>query len=376
VRKAKHGLPRFLEVDHEFAWLLGLYVADGSRRDRQFVISNHDPDVLDRAQGILRRLGIPVYRREGHDVTGCSALLSLALKWLGVGEGAHLKRVPSIVFGWPVRRIQGFLDGLVDGDGSRDPQRTSVWTSSEGLVGDLLLLAERVGRRAGSSMRERQGRRLWQVYLPINEHKLLTSVPLPDRLLVRIREETGLKQAAASRLAGFTHATDLCNIERRSGRDAVRLATLRCLRSAYARRPECPPSLPLLDRLVDGHLLWDTVVEVRDTDELEPIFDLEVRPAGRRIENFLAGRGGVFCSNTAGFVDSGFNGHLTLELSNVANLPIAIYPGMRIGQISFLRMSSAAEAPYGSEGTRSKYQGQRGPTPSRYYLNFRDKGSG
>jgi len=83
------------------------------------------------------------------------------------------------------------------------------------------------------------------------------------------------------------------------------------------------------------------------------------------------GRLGLLIHSTAGFVDAGFSGHLTLELSNVANLPIAIYPGMKIGQISFLRMSTAAEHPYGSDATRSKYQGQRGPTPSRYYLNFR-----
>jgi len=82
------------------------------------------------------------------------------------------------------------------------------------------------------------------------------------------------------------------------------------------------------------------------------------------------GRLGLLIHSTAGFVDSGFRGHLTLELSNVANLPIAIYPGMKIGQISFLRMTTPADVPYGSDAARSKYQGQRGPTPSRYYLNF------
>jgi dCTP deaminase len=82
------------------------------------------------------------------------------------------------------------------------------------------------------------------------------------------------------------------------------------------------------------------------------------------------GRLGLLIHSTAGFVDAGWSGHLTLELSNVANLPIAIYPGMKIGQISFIRMTSPAERPYGSAETRSKYQGQRGPTPSRYYLNF------
>jgi dCTP deaminase len=82
------------------------------------------------------------------------------------------------------------------------------------------------------------------------------------------------------------------------------------------------------------------------------------------------GRLGLLIHSTAGYVDPGFEGHLTLELSNVANLPITIYPGMKIGQISFFRLSSPAEHPYGSSGVGSKYQGQRGPTPSRFYENF------
>jgi dCTP deaminase len=82
------------------------------------------------------------------------------------------------------------------------------------------------------------------------------------------------------------------------------------------------------------------------------------------------GRLGLLIHSTAGYVDPGFEGHLTLELSNVANLPITIYPGMRIGQISFFRLSSPADKPYGSKGVGSKYQGQRGPTPSRYHENF------
>lgn len=83
------------------------------------------------------------------------------------------------------------------------------------------------------------------------------------------------------------------------------------------------------------------------------------------------GRLGLLIHSTAGFVDAGWDGHLTLELSNVANLPITLYPGMKIGQISFLRMTTPAEVPYGSSAVGSKYQGQRGPTPSRYYENFR-----
>src|SRR5205814_6354234 len=85
------------------------------------------------------------------------------------------------------------------------------------------------------------------------------------------------------------------------------------------------------------------------------------------------GRLGLLIHSTAGFVDAGWDGHLTLELSNVANLPITLYPGMKIGQISFLQMTTAADQPYGSSGLGSKYRGQRGPTPSRYFENFRPR---
>jgi dCTP deaminase len=82
------------------------------------------------------------------------------------------------------------------------------------------------------------------------------------------------------------------------------------------------------------------------------------------------GRLGLLIHSTAGFVDAGFAGNLTLELSNVANLPITLYPGMKIGQISLFRMSSPAEHPYGSNRLGSKYLDQVGPTPSRYWENF------
>jgi dCTP deaminase len=83
------------------------------------------------------------------------------------------------------------------------------------------------------------------------------------------------------------------------------------------------------------------------------------------------GRLGLLTHSTAGFLDPGFRGHVTLELSNVANLPITLYPGMRIGQIAVFQLTTPAERPYGSGGVNSKYQGQRGPTPSRYWENFR-----
>ena len=84
------------------------------------------------------------------------------------------------------------------------------------------------------------------------------------------------------------------------------------------------------------------------------------------------GRLGLLIHSTAGFIDPGWDGHVTLELSNVANLPITIYHAMKIGQLSFMQLTEPASAPYGSSALGSKYQGQRGPTPSRYWKNFEE----
>ena len=82
------------------------------------------------------------------------------------------------------------------------------------------------------------------------------------------------------------------------------------------------------------------------------------------------GRLGLLTHSTAGFVDPGFSGHVTLELSNVATLPIKLWPGMKVGQLCFIRLSSPTENPYGSAKYGSRYQGQRGPTASRSFQNF------
>ena len=82
------------------------------------------------------------------------------------------------------------------------------------------------------------------------------------------------------------------------------------------------------------------------------------------------GRLGLLTHSTAGFIDPGFSGHVTLELSNMATLPVKLWPGMKIGQLCFFELTSPAEHPYGSPQYSSRYQGQRGPTPSRSHLGF------
>jgi dCTP deaminase len=107
-------------------------------------------------------------------------------------------------------------------------------------------------------------------------------------------------------------------------------------------------------------VLGSTLERVRLAD------DLVARLEGKS----SLGRLGLLIHSTAGFIDPGWDGHVTLELSNVANLPITIYHGMKIGQISFVQLTEPAEKPYGADGLGSKYQGQKGPTPSRYWKNF------
>ncbi|MGB9111113.1 MAG: dCTP deaminase [Acidimicrobiales bacterium] len=369
-RGSRYGLPTVWQVDEDLAWLIGFYIAEGYRRPRQVVFSNSDQRLLDRVDSILTRWDLPRYR-SSTSICCASSMLSYFMGWIGTGGKAWTKRVPASALGWPRPLLEALLEGMLDGDGAHSgSDRRCYSSSSPGLVSDLLYLAQRLEMRATASFRDRGLQGLFQVSMPPNEHRLLTAVPLADRLLVRARSSAGLTQAEAAHLLGYKHATDLCNLENRTGRDAVRVTTLRRFVALYERTVPDAEEISKISRLTEGGLAWDRVEHVVDTGLVEPVYDLEVRPGGRRVENFAAGSGGVFVSNTAGFVDSGWDGHLTLELSNVANLPITLYPGMKIGQISFLTMTTEADHPYGSSQLGSKYQNQRGPTPSRYFENF------
>ncbi len=136
---------------------------------------------------------------------------------------------------------------------------------------------------------------------------------------------------------------------------------------------------------IDPAVAQDDLTELLEPDGDEPfilhpcdffvwstfeIFTLGDHLASRLEGKSSLGRLGLLTHSTAGFIDPGFSGHVTLELSNVANLPIKLYPGMKIGQVCVFRLTSPAENPYGSAVYGSRYQGQRGPTPSRSHLRF------
>jgi dCTP deaminase len=136
---------------------------------------------------------------------------------------------------------------------------------------------------------------------------------------------------------------------------------------------------------IDPSAQQDDLTELVEPDGDEPFIlhpgefvlgsTLEVISLGSDLASRLEGKSslgrlGLLTHSTAGFIDPGFSGHVTLELSNVANLPIKLFPGMKIGQICVLQLSSASEHPYGASIYGSRYQDQRGPTPSRSHLRF------
>jgi hypothetical protein len=159
--------------------------------------------------------------------------------------------------------------------------------------------------------------------------------------------------------------------------------TLACKRAMLDDR-DCGPKYEV-QFMADEPVFEGRFHRFRAVVDVRPVTSVPVRciqvsaPSGQFLvtrryvptHNSSLGRLGLLIHSTAGFIDPGFDGHVTLELSNVANLPITIYHGMKIGQISFMQMTEPASSPYGSSELGSKYQGQRGPTPSRYYENFR-----
>ena len=117
----------------------------------------------------------------------------------------------------------------------------------------------------------------------------------------------------------------------------------------------------------DAWILHPGVVALGSTWEY---VKLDATVAARLEGKSSLGRLGILTHSTAGFIDPGFKGHISLELSNVSTLPVKLWPGMKIGQMCVFQLSAPAEHPYGSRGTGSHYQGQRGPPPSRSYVNF------
>jgi dCTP deaminase len=365
-------LPRRLPVSEEFAWVLGFYVAEGYARRKQVVFTNTDGEYLDRVAAYFREFDASLSRSGGGDdverLTVCSALWSKLFRTLA-GAGGE-KTVPDHAWDWPTPAVEAFLDGLLDGDGHRREERDTLYTGNEDLADAATYLGTRLGLSTATYSRERE------TYVEPSDceytgtehavdfydgaHRRGQFVPVPGDLLRSMREGAGLTMAEAAEAMGYSSASSVSNVESEEY-DTIKRSSLERFRDAYR---EHGVDTTRIDQLLDGGVEFDRVASVVRTDRVEPTYDLEVQPNGRSVENFLGGYGGVFLSNTAGVVDPGYQGQITLELSNLGAAPVSLTPGMRISQLILTQLSSPAERPYGAE-RGSKYQDQSGPQASR-----------
>ena len=365
-------LPRQIPVSPEFGWILGFYVAEGYARRKQVVFTQNDRGRLKRVADWFEQYDTSLSWNEleggAHQLTVCSALWSKIFRTLA-GSGGE-KNVPERAWNWSNEALDAFLEGLLDGDGHRRDGRDTLYTANEALADRATYLGSRLGYQTSTYHRTRDqhvestGAHLtgeeWAVDFYDGAHKRGQYVPNPSALLRRLRSDAGLTMADVADEVGFSSKTSVSNIENREY-ETVKRDSLRRLRDCYAANGA---DTRRLDQILDANVQFDRVESVQDTGRVETTYDLEVQPQGRKIENFLGGFGGIFLSNTAGFIDPGYRGQVTLELSNLGKVPVALTPGMRISQLVFTELTSPADRPYGSE-RGSKYQDQDGPQASR-----------
>ena len=365
-------LPRELPITEELGWCLGFYIAEGYARRKQIVVSNKNEDYLGRFADYFERWDVSLswntHKSGVTAVTVCSALWSAIFRDL-CGSGSD-KTIPDDAWDWPTPVLEALYEGLIDGDGSRRERRDTLYTANPELADRAVYLGTRLGYNTSTYSREREQyiersdchneTTEHTVDFSKNAHKRGQYVPTPSALLKRYRADAGLTMAEAATKMGYSSKSSISNVENREY-NSVKRDTLRRFRDVYA---EAGVDTTRLDQVLDGDIVFDTVVSVEKTDRIEPTYDLEVQPRGRVIENFLGGRGGVFLSNTAGFVDPGYRGQITLELSNLGAAPVALSPGMRVSQLVFTELKSPSTRPYGAE-RGSKYQDQHGPRASK-----------
>ncbi len=366
-KQSETRTPRYLSVTPELGWILGFYIAEGYARRKQLVFTNEEDAYLDRVAAWFGQRDVPLSRQEGPDgvsyLTVCSALWSKIFGELA-GAGSE-KNIPEHAWNWSNDVLSSLLDGLLDGDGHRRDGRSTLFTANEDLANRVTYLGSRLGRYTSTYCRDRSNgngetRTQWAIDFYEDAHKRGQCVPNPSTLLRSLRREAGLTMADAAAAIGCSSKSSISNVENREY-DAVKRDTLRELRDCYA---EHGADVTRLDEILAESVRFERVVSVEATERYETTYDLEVQPDGRHIENFLGGFGGVFLSNTAGYIDPGYRGQVTLELSNLGTAPVALTPGMRISQLVFTELKNPADRPYGTE-RGSKYQDQRGPQASR-----------
>jgi len=365
-------LPRHLTLSTEFGWALGFYITGGSARRERIRVSDTDDAALERFAAFFEASDATCSWHDAGRIRRLTVRSALWSKLFGelAGTGGETT-IPGAAFNWPDGVLEGLLEGLLDGDGCRRETRDTLYTTNPDLANRAAYLGPRLDQLTSIRAREREthaptsdGDREgeeWAVdFYEGDAHERGPHVPTPNDLLRDLRTDSGMTLRDAADAMGYSSESSITSVEH-ARHDGMERSTLEGFRDAYA---DAGADTTRLDQILRGDVRFEEVTAVERTDRVEPTYDLEVQPDGRPVENFLGGRGGVFLSNTAGLCDPGYEGQITLELSNLGSAPVALTPGMRISQLTFTELTSPAERPYGDE-RGSKYQDQTGPQASR-----------
>jgi deoxycytidine triphosphate deaminase len=307
-------------------YVLGAWLGDGTSTKAELTCA--DDHILEEVAAAGYRVAPQRTRRLTYRIGGMgrtrstltgryerNGSLSSTLRDVGLLGNKH---IPELYLRASIEQREALLQGLMDTDGYVDAQgRCDLTTIREGLAEQASELVASLGFRP--TLARKRARLYGRDCGPKFEVQFT-----PDRPVFRLPRKVA-RQKTAGRFHRFRGIVDVREV----------------------------PSVPV------------RCIEVSSPNGL-----FLMTRAYIPTHNSSLGRLGLLIHSTAGFIDPGWDGHVTLELSNVATLPITIYPGMKIGQISFMQMTEPAAAPYGSSSLGSKYKGQEGPTPSRYYKNF------
>ncbi|MFB6099750.1 MAG: 2'-deoxycytidine 5'-triphosphate deaminase domain-containing protein [Candidatus Nanohalobium sp.] len=356
-----------LKLTPAFAYTAGFFLAEGAQRRKQLNFANKNTKFLEKVKDYFRQFDVGFYEKE--DENNCTYLTVSSAFFSKVFEALDLadKRIGDKLLDMPEECLEQLYQGLIDGDAAIRGDRVEYYTSSKDLASDISYLCSMLGKVCSITYREREdGRDEYRLEIREKPHKLLQGIPVPSKLLRHVRSEIGLSMKEVASELGYSSKSSISNLENKEY-ETVRRKNLQKISQYYYKRAEdkeAKQKAEKLRQIANSDLLFDQVERVEKIAEKQPNYDLEVQPNGQKIENFLGGHGGIFLSNTAGYIDPGFEGDITLEIQNLGNAPVKLYPEDRVCQIVFETMTEEAESPYG-EKKDTKYMGQTGATGSR-----------
>lgn len=292
--KGHARIPVLLPLDREFLWFLGMYVAEGSLGKDKVVITSMSNIVFKRVKKIGEKFGIYVYR-ENCNIGLPSIILTKIIKGLKLGAYAREKSAPQFLFSCKKNIIASFLEGLYEGDGYEKDGSLEIETYSEILAQQIQWLHLFLGQFTAYRKRKNRDGRI--IHILAKNSNSLSPDNLPSiigKYIKKIRLEKGISITDMARQTSID-ASHLIRIETQK----VQCVQKKSI-SKIARVLGYPP---LLMKLLNAHLCWLQVKEIKDVHKKEKVYDFEVQPNGEKIENFLGGSCGIILHNSGYMTD-------------------------------------------------------------------------